>query len=129
MIALAVSIALAAVQPATPQKADIVSVTGCVSAGPGDTWLLTDATDPVPDERPAAGRGRGGEPAPASPPAAAAPTAGKNRYRLIGILELGVPDHKGQTVTIKGLLIAGSEKKINVTSVKMVAPSCKPQGR
>lgn len=123
MIAVAMSIALAAAQASSLQKVDVVSVTGCVTAAPGDTWMLTNATDPMPDERPGAGRGRGADTAP-QPPPASTPPSGKNRYRLIGILELGVPDHKGHIVTIKGLLIPDTEKKINVTSVKMVASSC-----
>jgi hypothetical protein len=117
------------IQTSSLPKADIVSVTGCVAQGTGDTWVLTNATDPAPDERSAGGAGQRGasQPAPtttAPPTATAPPPAGKNRYRLIGILELGIPDHKGHTVTLKGLLIPGTERKLNVTSVKMVAPSC-----
>ena len=110
----------------TPAKVEPIVVTGCVTAGAGDVWTLTNATEPMPDQRPSASAQRGAAPATATPaaPESPAPTAGKNRYRLIGILELGVPEHKGHTVTVKGLLIPGAERKINVTSVKMVSATC-----
>jgi hypothetical protein len=98
-----------------------VSVTGCLTAGPDDTWFLTNATDPTVVTKPA--------PAPAAPAATtgaaeSAPTSGKNRYRLIGILEFNVPAHKGHTVAIKGLLIPADVRRINITSVQHVAPTC-----
>jgi hypothetical protein len=105
---------------APPQKVDIVAVTGCVTPGPNDTWMLASATDPVVEQKASTGQ----RPATSTPPAGATPPAGKNRYRLIGILELGVPGHKGHTVLLKGLLIPGAEKKINVTSVTMISPTC-----
>lgn len=97
-----------------PQKADMVSVTGCVTPGPGGTWLLTSAGNPVvlKDNRALA----------STRPV----TTGKNRYKLIGIMELDVPSHKGHTVTVKGLLVLAEEKRINVTSVQHVAPTCPP---
>ena len=95
-------------QTAPAQKLSVVAVTGCITQGQGDTWLLTGAGDPLAASSPSA-----------------APKPGKNRYRLIGILELGVPDHKGHTVTVRGMVIpAKPESRINLTSVQMVAPTC-----
>jgi hypothetical protein len=111
-------VAAQAPQGQPPQKVEVVSVTGCLTPGPADTWLLTNATDPVAVNRPK------GAATPASP-AAKPPTVGKNRFKLIGILELNVPAHKGHTVTVRGLLIpAAPEKRINLTSVQMVSDSC-----
>lgn len=105
------------------QKVDIVTVTGCLTQGPGDTWMLSNATDPVVVNRIPATGASSEPPATTTTPA----TAGKNRFRLIGTLELGVPAHKGHTVTIKGLLIpAQPDKRINLTSVQMVAATCTP---
>jgi hypothetical protein len=125
MTALPVLAALALLQTASPQKVEMVSVTGCIAPGAADSWMLTNATDPVVDQRsPAAAPGRGTTSTPQTASAPPGPLSGKNRYRLIGVLELGVPGHNGHTVTIKGLLVPGAEKKINVTSVKMVSQTC-----
>jgi hypothetical protein len=102
-----------AAQPQTLQKSDIVTVTGCLTPGPDDTWFLTSATDPT-------------VPVKGAPPPEGAPTTGKNRYRLIGLLEFNVPAHKGHTVTIKGLLIPADVRRLNITSVQHVAPACPP---
>jgi hypothetical protein len=101
---------------APPQtKVDMVRVIGCLTPGDKpDVWFLTSATDPTVIT--------GKEPP--LPPGGSAPLAGKNRYRLIGILELNVPAYKGQTVAVSGLLIPGPEKRINLTSVRMVTPTC-----
>ena len=112
------------IQP--PQKLDVVSVTGCLTQGPGDTWVLTNATDPAPTNRTE-------KMATTTTPSTAAttmpPAAGKNRFKLIGILELNVPSHKGHTVTVKGILIpAQPEKRINLTSVQMVSATCSANG-
>lgn len=95
------------------QKSDIVTVTGCLTPGPDDTWFLTNATDPT-------------VPVKGAPPSESAATTGKNRYRLIGLLEFNVPAHKGHTVTIKGLLIPADVRRLNITSVQHVSPTCPP---
>jgi hypothetical protein len=108
--ALAASVAA---QPQAVQKSDIVTVTGCLTPGPDDTWFLTNATDPT-------------VPVKGAPPSETAATAGKNRYRLIGLLEFNIPAHKGHTVTIKGLLIPADVRRLNITSVQHVSPTCPP---
>jgi hypothetical protein len=118
-----------AAQAQPPQKVDkvsVVTVTGCLTQGPNDSWMLTNATEPV------AARGRGAAAATTTDTrsaagGAASVTTGKNRFKLIGILELNVPAHKGHTVTVRGLLInAQPEKRINLTSVQMVSENCAP---
>ncbi|HUU32740.1 MAG TPA: hypothetical protein VMW48_01690 [Vicinamibacterales bacterium] len=111
-------VATAAIGTATASRAQdtvpIVAVTGCL-ADQGETWLLTNATAPVPSvaNAPPAGQKLAG------------PTSGTARYRLIGVSEFDLPSHKGHTVLVKGLLVtAEPESRVNVTSVTMVAPAC-----
>ena len=105
----------AAAQPAN--KIDIVSVTGCLRESTPNTWTLEAATDPVASIANA-------------PPAKdipAAPPAGKNSYRLIGVSEFNLPAHKGHTVIIKGLFIKATPlSRVNMTSVTTVAATCTP---
>jgi hypothetical protein len=97
-------------------KVDIVSVTGCLKEATGNSWTLTNATDPVPSSANA--------PPAAEIPKTAAPP-GKNQFRLIGVSEFNLPQHRDQTVIIKGLLIKATPvSRLNITSVTMVAASC-----
>ena len=108
----------AALAQDAPKKVEIVSVTGCLREPQAGTWTLTSATDPVPSSANA--------PAPKDIPAAsAAPPAGKNEFRLIGVSEFNLPAHKGHTVIVKGLHIKATPvSRLNVTSVTMVAATC-----
>lgn len=100
---------------ASPTKVEIVSVTGCLKEPTPDTWTLTAATDPVP----------GSANAPAAREIPAAPLAGKNAFKLIGVSEFNLPAHRDHTVIIKGLLIKATPmSRVNMTSVTMVSPSC-----
>ena len=105
---------LALAQAASP-KVEIVSVTGCLKESPPDTWTLTGATDPVPSSANA----------PTAKEIPAAPPAGKNTFKLIGVSEFNLPAHRNHTVVIKGLFIkAAPLSRVNMTSVTMVSPSC-----
>lgn len=118
-------------QPKPAAKIDLVTVTGCLTPGGGETWRLTSATDPIVASQKAP-----------EPPKDA--VIGKNRYRLIGLLEFNVAAHKGHTVRVKGLLIPvddgkrpspGSgrgepvEPRLNITSLQHVAPTCPPPAK
>jgi len=109
-----VVLALLQATPAPP-KIEIVSVTGCLKEATPNNWTLANATDPVPSSANA-------------PPAAEVPKtppAGKNQFRLIGVSEFNLPQHRNHTVIIKGLLIkAPPVSRVNMTSVTMVAASC-----
>ena len=109
-----VVLALLQASPAPP-KIPIVSVTGCLKETPPNNWTLTNATEPVPSSANA-------------PPAAEvpkAPPAGKNQFRLIGVSEFNLPQHRDHAVVIKGLLIkAEPVSRLNMTSVTMVAATC-----
>jgi len=105
---------LVAALQAAPQKVDIVSVTGCLRQT-GTTWTLENATDPVPSSANA----------PAKAEIPAAPPSGKNRFTLIGVSEFNLPQHKDQTVIVKGLHIkAQPVGRLNITSVTTISPAC-----
>jgi hypothetical protein len=101
-----------------PQKVDIVSVTGCLKETTPNAWTLANATDPIPSSANA-------------PPAAEVPKTvpppGRNQFRLIGVSEFNLPQHRDHTVILKGLLIKATPvSRLNITSVTTVVPSCPP---
>ena len=95
------------------EKAQIVSVTGCLKESTANNWTLTNATDPVPSR------------AGASVQASTGPMSGKNEFRLIGVAEFNLPAQTDRTVVVKGMLVKASPvSRLNITSVRAVAPSC-----
>jgi hypothetical protein len=100
--------------PAT-NKVEIVSVTGCLRERGAGNWMLVAATDPVPsiaNQAPAAEL-------PKTPP------AGKNSFRLIGVGEFNLPQHRDRTMVIRGLLIKATPvSRINVTSSVEAVATC-----
>ena len=55
----------------------------------------------------------------------ATPPVGKNQFKLIGVSEFNLPQHKGHTVIVKGLNIEATPVgRPNITSVTTIAPSC-----
>ena len=102
---------------APPAKADIVSVAGCLREQPAGEWRIVNATDPKPSNANA--------PPPGDLPAM--PVVGKNQFRLIGVSIFDLPSHSGHTVVVKGLLIPDkSLRRLNITSIVTVAPTCAP---
>ena len=114
---LTLALAMAAMQAAQPSapKVDIVSVAGCLKeAGPND-WRVVNATDPAPSNANA--------PTPKDIPPT--PPVGKNEFKLIGVSEFNLPQHKNHAVIVKGLHIkATPTSRLNITSVTTIAPSC-----
>jgi len=99
--------------PAT--KIDIVSVAGCLKEPSSNDWRVVNATDPMPSNANA--------PAPKDIPAT--PPVGKNEFKLIGVSEFNLPQHKNHAVIVKGLHIkATPTSRLNITSVTTIAPSC-----
>lgn len=100
--------------PAT-NKVEIVSVTGCLREQGAGNWVLVAATDPVPsiaNQAPAAEL-------PKTPP------AGKNTFRLLGVGEFSLPQHRDRTMVIRGLLIpAKPVSRINMTSSVEAVATC-----
>ena len=100
--------------PAT-NKVEIVSVTGCLREQGVGNWVLVAATDPVPS---AANQAPAAE-LPKTPP------AGKNTFRLLGIGEFNLGQHRDRTMVIRGLLIKASPvSRINMTSSAEAVASC-----
>ena len=111
-IALVVA-AAALMQPSN--KVDIVSVAGCLREPTADTWMLVNATDPVPSSANAPDK----KDIPAQAP------VGRNQFRLIGVSEFNLPAHKDHAVIVKGLHIkAQPVSRLNVTSVTTISVSC-----
>jgi hypothetical protein len=99
---------------------EIVSVIGCLKEATPNNWTLTSATDPAPSSANA----------PAAKEIPAAPPAGSNAFKLIGISEFNLPAHRDHTVLLKGLFIKATPmSRLNVTSVTMVSPSCAPPAK
>ena len=102
-------------QAPAPNKVEIVSVTGCLREQGVGNWVLVAATDPVPsaaNQAPAADL-------PKTPP------AGKNTFRLLGIGEFNLGQHRDRTMVIRGLLIKASPvSRINMTSSAEAVASC-----
>jgi hypothetical protein len=104
--------------PPGPGKVPVVAVAGCVAEQPAGTWLLTNATEPVPSiaNAPPAGQPYKG------------PMTGTQRFQLIGISEFDLPGHKGHNVLVKGLYVkAAPNSRLNVTSVTMLGTTCPPK--
>ena len=115
MTAFSVLLALIVAQAPPPKKVEIVSVTGCLREQ-GGTWLLVAATDPVPS---LANQAQGDD-IPKAPP------AGKHTFRLIGVSEFNLPQHRDRTMVIRGLFIKDKVSRINVTSAVEAVASCAP---
>jgi hypothetical protein len=107
-------------QSSPSQKVDIVSVTGCLKEAAPNDWRVVNATDPVPSNA-------------NTPPAKdlpATPPSGRNEFRLIGVNEFNLPQHKDHAVIVKGLYIkAAPLSRLNITSVTTIAPSCPAAGK
>jgi hypothetical protein len=113
MKTLALILVLAA--QAAPSKVDIVSVSGCLKESAPNDWRLVNATDPVASNANA----------PAQKDIPSAPPVGKNEFKLIGVSEFNLPQHKDHAVIVKGLHIKATPlSRLNVTSVTTIAPSC-----
>lgn len=108
------SLALGAQAPAA-NKVEIVSVTGCLREQSPGQWMLVAATDPVPS------------PANQAPVAELpkTPPAGKNSFRLLGVGEFSLGQHRDRTMVIRGLLIKASPvSRINMTSSVEAVATC-----
>ena len=102
-------------QAPTANKVEIVSVTGCLREQGVGNWVLVAATDPVPS---AANQAPAAE-LPKTPP------AGKHTFRLLGIGEFNLGQHRDRTMVIRGLLIKASPvSRINMTSSAEAVASC-----
>jgi mono/diheme cytochrome c family protein len=95
----------------------LVQVIGCLTEGPGNTWLLTNSTEPI----------RTASPKPSSEAelkVAESKPLGGETFRLLSVYP-NPGSHKGHKVEAKGFLVKmADENRINVSSLQMVATSC-----
>ena len=92
-----------------------MSVAGCLREPSPDNWMLVNATDPVPSSANAPAKNE----IPATPP------VGRNEFKLIGVSEFNLPQHRGHAVVVKGLHIKTQPvSRLNITSVTTISPSC-----
>lgn len=112
-----VRVLAAKVKPPPPMgDFSYVEVVGCLASGPGNTWILARASDPVV----------------ATPPVVAAASSA-NTARPLGTLTFNLLDamayapdaHKGHKMYVRGLLIKlPGEQRMTISSFEMVSPSC-----
>ena len=97
------------------EKIDPVAVVGCLKESSPGTWILADASDPVPSTANA----------PSAKELASLPKGGTKEFRLIGVSIFNLPAHRDHSVVVKGLPVQATPiGRLNVTSVTMVADSC-----
>jgi hypothetical protein len=107
--------AAAQTKPPASAKVDVVAVAGCLKETSHDTWMLTNAGDPISSHANA--------PLPKELESIA--KTGKNEYRLTGVTIFNLPAHRNHNVVIKGLLNKATPvSRLNVTSVTMVSAEC-----
>jgi mono/diheme cytochrome c family protein len=92
-----------------------VEVVGCLTAGPGRTWMLTRASEPVAAVASATASSVAKDTGP-----------GTGTFQLLDALAYAPDDHKGQTIYVRGLLInVGSEPRMTISAFEKVAPTCR----
>jgi mono/diheme cytochrome c family protein len=94
-----------------------VDVVGCLTAGPDHTWMLTQGSEPV-----------AAVPSAATPslPAATETPLGTQSIHLVDAMAYAPEDHKGQKVSIRGLLIkVPGGPRMTISSLETVSPACR----
>jgi mono/diheme cytochrome c family protein len=92
-----------------------VEVVGCFTPGPENTWLLTNASEPVSLVVTSQ----------ASQPEATDRPLGTQVFRLLDAMAYSPETHKGHKMYVRGLLIKlPGEQRMTISSFEMVAPSC-----
>jgi mono/diheme cytochrome c family protein len=94
-----------------------VEVVGCLAAGPRNTWMLTQASEPVAAASSAS----------ASPTlAAAAKPLGTQAFHLVDAMAYAPDDHRNQKIYVRGLLIKlPGEQRLTISALEMLSPTCR----
>ncbi len=108
--------------PAPVPNFALVDVVGCLARGPHDTWMLSNGSEPVRTRSPM-------QPTEAEIAAAITKPLGSQTFQLLDVDYFSSafhPEaHAGHKVNAKGFLIrAGTDVRINVTWVEMLAADC-----
>ena len=94
----------------------LVQVVGCLGRGPSNTWIVTNASDPVRTRDPAASTEDARQVVASMP-------LGSGSYELLYVFP--TPDSLvGHRVEVKGFLIRGEQNRINVTALESTAQDC-----
>jgi len=95
----------------------LVAITGCLTPGPGSSWILTNAGDPVVT------REETREETSTDPKAG---PLGTGTYVLVSVTAFHPASHQGQKMEARGLLYREpKESRINLTSLRTVAADCR----
>jgi hypothetical protein len=96
-----------------------VEVIGCLTAGPQNTWLLTQASEPAAAAPPASE---------SSSPAVAAKALGTQTFHLVDAMAYAPDAHKSQKVYVRGLLIKlPGEQRMTISALETVSANCREQ--
>lgn len=91
-----------------------VETVGCLTAGPENTWLLTNGSEPVSLTASDANRA----------PVTDRPL-GTQVFRLLDAMAYSPESHKGHKMYVRGLLIKlPGENRMTISTLEMVAPTC-----
>jgi mono/diheme cytochrome c family protein len=92
-----------------------VEVVGCFTPGPENTWLLTNASEPVS----LVVTGQAEQSDTLDRP------LGTQVFRLLDAMAYSPESHKGKKMYVKGLLIRlPGEQRMTISSLETIAPSC-----
>src|SRR5687768_127263 len=100
----------------TPPVGDFsyIETVGCLTAGPENTWLLTNGSEPVSLTASDANRA----------PVTDRPL-GTQVFRLLDAMAYSPESHKGHKMYVRGLLIKlPGENRMTISALEMVAPTC-----
>jgi len=91
----------------------LVATTGCLGQGPGNFWILTNASEPAATKEEV------------STDPIAGPL-GTQTYLLVSAAGFSPASHQGQKMEARGLLYREpKENRINLTSLRTVSPDCR----
>jgi len=91
----------------------LVAITGCLTQGSGNSWLLTNAGEPAVTKEETATTQTAGPP-------------GTQTYLLVSVTAFHPASHQGQRVEARGLLYRDpKENRINLTSLQTVSADCR----
>ena len=94
-----------------------VEAVGCLTPGPENTWLLTNASEPASLAATSAAALRDRE--------ATDRPLGTQVFRLLDAMAYNPDSHKGQKMYVRGLLIKlPGEQRMTISALETLAPSC-----
>ena len=94
-----------------------VEVVGCLTAGPQNTWMLTQGSEPVVAVPTASAL---------LPPAAITKPLGTQTLHLVDAMAYAPDDHKNQKMYVRGLLIKlPGEQRMTISALEMASPTCR----